>query len=246
MIKKRAHKMKYFLLLILAILFYFLVTKSQVVQFYLSNPESLKSLILGFGILAPIAIILLQTFQTTISIIPSQITTIVAGFIFGPVLGLVYSLIGAFLGSMMTFIIGRKYGKDLALRLFSKKEMVHFNIFFREKKKWALFLARIAPIFPNDLVSFMAGLTTMRLRDFNWISTVGFVLQMIILTYFGSELAAGEVSLSMILITIVTSLLLLLLIFKNQVKRFLIEGLHFLEKEEEAMEKEIEKEFKKI
>ncbi len=245
-IKKRVHKLKYFFLLILGILFYYLVTESKIVQYYLSNPELLKNLILSFGILAPIAIIFLQVFQTTISIIPSQITTIVAGFVFGPVLGLAYSLIGAFFGSMIIFVIGRKYGKNLALKLFSKKEIVHFNIFFQQKKKWALFLARIAPIFPNDLVSFMAGLTTIKLRDFNWVSTLGFILQMIILTYFGSELATGEVSVTMILITVVVSLLLLLLIFKNQIKMFLIKELRFLEKEEKVMEKLIEKEFKKI
>jgi uncharacterized membrane protein YdjX (TVP38/TMEM64 family) len=245
-IKKRVHKLKYFLLLALAILFYFLITESKTVQYYLANPELLKTLILSFGVLAPIAIILLQTFQTTISIIPSQITTIVAGFVFGPILGLVYSLIGAFFGSMIIFLVGRKYGKKLALKLFGKKEMVHFHIFFQQKKRWALFLARIAPIFPNDLVSFMAGLTSIRLRDFNWVSTVGFILQMIILTYFGAELAAGEVSVTMILITVMVSLLLLLLIFKNQIKMFLIKELRFLEKEEKVMEKLIEKEFKKI
>ncbi|MBT4805551.1 TVP38/TMEM64 family protein [Candidatus Woesearchaeota archaeon] len=241
MIKKGHHKLKYLLFLILAILLYYLITESKAVQYYLANPELLKSLILSFGILAPIAIILLQTFQTTISIIPSQITTIVAGFVFGPVLGLVYSLIGAFFGSMIIFVVGRKYGKELALKLFGKKEMVHFHIFFKQKKKWALFLARIAPIFPNDLVSFMAGLTSIRLRDFNWVSTFGFILQMVILTYFGSELAAGEVSVTMILITVVVSLLLLLLIFKRPIKKFLIKELHLLEKEEKLLEKEFKK-----
>ena len=226
MIKKGHHKLKYLLFLILAILLYYLITESKAVQYYLANPELLKSLILSFGILAPIAIILLQTFQTTISIIPSQITTIVAGFVFGPVLG---------------FVVGRKYGKELALKLFGKKEMVHFHIFFKQKKKWALFLARIAPIFPNDLVSFMAGLTSIRLRDFNWVSTFGFILQMVILTYFGSELAAGEVSVTMILITVVVSLLLLLLIFKRPIKKFLIKELHLLEKEEKLLEKEFKK-----
>jgi uncharacterized membrane protein YdjX (TVP38/TMEM64 family) len=246
MIEKRAHKLKYFLLLILIILAYILFVESPVVKQYLANPESLKNLILGFGILAPIAIIILQTFQTTISVIPSQITTIIAGFIFGPILGLVYSLIGAFFGSMIIFLTGRKYGKKLALRLFSKKEIVHFNIFFRQKKLWSLFLARITPIFPNDLVSFTAGLTTIKLRQFNWVSTLGFIVQMIILTYFGSELAAGKVSASMIIITIVVSSLLLVVIFKNKIKKLLIEGLHILEKEEKLLEKEIEKEFKKI
>lgn len=241
MIKKRAHKLKYFLLLILAILFYYLITESKLVQHYLANPEALKSLILSFGILAPIAIIILQMFQTTISIIPSQITTIIAGFVFGPILGLVYSLIGAFFGSMLIFSLGRKYGKRFALKLFDKKEIVHFNIFLRQRKDWALFLARIAPIFPNDLVSFTAGLTTIKFRNFNLFSTLGFVVQMIILTYFGAELSAGKVSVPLIIITIVVSLLLLIVFFKSKIRRFLIKGLHKLEKGEKVLEKEFRK-----
>jgi len=238
-IHKRGHKLRYFLLLLVGILLYYLITESEVVQHYLANPEALRTLILGFGILAPLAIIILQAFQTTISIIPSQITTIVAGFIFGPFLGVVYSLIGAFFGSAIIFLISRKYGKDLALKFFDKKEIVHFNHFFKQKKLWALFLARITPIFPNDLVSFAAGLTTIRLRDFNLVSSLGFIVQMIILSYFGSELATGKFSWPLVIISILVVLLFLVVVFKSKIKKIVIKDLHIIERE-------IDKEFKKI
>src|SRR3989338_5421361 len=93
------HRLKYLVIVGAVLLIYYLTTTSEVVQRYLADPSSLKSFILGFGILAPIGIIILQAFQTTLSLIPSQITTIVAGFIFGPWLGLLYSLIGSFIGS---------------------------------------------------------------------------------------------------------------------------------------------------
>ena len=165
--KTRAHKMRNFLFLIVILGVYLILAKSETAQHYLANPETLKIFLLGFGILAPIAIIFLQAFQTTISIIPSQLTTILAGFVFGPFLGVLYSIIGAFLGSAFVFMISRKYGKKLALRFFEKKEIVHFNILFKQKKWVALFLARIAPIFPNDLVSFTAGLTDIKFKNFN-------------------------------------------------------------------------------
>ena len=133
MIKKRHHRLRWILFILVIIAVYFLASESSIVRHHLSNPESLKNLILGFGILAPLAIIVLQVFQTTISIIPSQITTIVAGFIFGPILGLTYSLIGAFFGSMFVFLLARKYGKKLALKFFEKKDLTHFNMLFRQK-----------------------------------------------------------------------------------------------------------------
>lgn len=237
--KKSHRKIKFLIILLIIIGLYFLLSESSLVEEYIANPETLRNLVLSFGILAPIAIILLQAFQTTISIIPSQITTIIAGFVFGPFLGLLYSLIGAMLGSALVFMLAKKYGKKLSLKLFDKKEIVHFNIFFRQKKRLALFLARIAPIFPNDLVSFAGGLTTISFRDFNIISAIGFVVQMVILTFFGAELASGKVSPFLIIITVLVSLGFLLLVFKEKLKRIFIKDFH-------KIEKGVEKEFKKI
>lgn len=241
MIKKRHHKLKIIILILILAAFYFLASESHVVKHYLANPQLLKSFILSFGILAPIAIILLQFLQTTISIIPSQITTIVAGFIFGPILGLTYSLIGAFFGSMFVFLLARKYGKRLALKFFEKKDIIHFNLFLKQKKLWTLFLARTTPLFPNDMISFCAGLTKIRLRNFNIVSSFGFVVQMTILTYFGSELAAGKISVSLIMISVLVTLLLLVAIFEKKIKRIVIKDFHKLEKEGKHLEKEFNK-----
>jgi len=246
MIKKRHHKIRYIFLILILIAVYFLVSESTIVKQFISDPDSLKRLVLNFGILAPLAIIILQFFQTTISIIPSQITTIIAGFIFGPFLGLLYSLIGAFFGSMFVFLLARKYGKNLALKFFEKKDLIHFNVFFRQKKLWTLFLARITPLFPNDLVSFCAGLTKIKLRNFNLISSIGFIIQMIILTYFGAELSTGKISSSLIIISIVVTLLLLIAIFEKKIKKIIIKDYHKIEKEGKIIEKAVEKEFKKI
>jgi len=241
MIKKR-HYIRLILVVVVLAAIYYLASESSLIQHYFANPEALKKVILGLGILAPLGIIFLQFFQTTISIVPSQITTIVAGFVFGPILGLVYSLIGAFFGSMFIFFLARKYGKELALKFFNKKDMVHFHMMFKQKKHWALFLARMTPLFPNDLVSFSAGLTTIKLRDFNLISSLGFIIQMIILTYFGSELATGKISFPLIGISVLVTGLLLITIFKNKIKKLLVKEIHQLD----AAEHKIEKEFSKI
>lgn len=241
MIKKRHHGIKIAILIVFLIAFYFFASESQIVKQYISNPQLLKNFILSFGILAPLAIILLQFFQTTISIIPSQITTIVAGFIFGPILGLTYSLIGAFFGSMLVFLLARRYGKNLALKFFEKKDLAHFNLFFRQKKIWTLFLARTTPLFPNDMVSFCAGLTKMKLRNFNIVSSLGFVFQMIILTYFGSELSTGKISFSLVIISVIVTLLLLIALFEKKIKKIIIKDFHKLEKEGKHLEKEFNK-----
>jgi len=232
MIQKRHYRklIKGSILVLAFIAIYYAVSEIPLVKHYFSNPEELKTTIQSLGILAPLAIIFLQFFQTTISIIPSQITTIAAGFIFGPVLGTIYSLIGAFLGSMLTFHLAKKYGKELALKLFDQQDLNHFKHIFQKKPNWSLFLARIAPLFPNDLVSFGAGLTNIKLWNFNLISSLGFLVQLIILTYFGSELATGEVSTPLILITIVVTVFFFIALFEKQIKHLFFKDLHKVEK----------------
>ncbi len=244
--KKGLKWLKMVLLLVAIIAILYGVSQSTLIRNSFSNPNILRSFLLSFGILAPLVLIFLQVFQTVISILPSEITTIVAGFIFGPVLGIVYNTIGTFLGSFLVFLAGRKYGKKLVGDFFSKKDIVHFNLFFKQRGLWALFLARVAPFFPNDVISFAAGLTEVKAWQFNLVSTLGFLVEIVLLTLFGSELAQGRLSMSIIIIGIFIILLLLVSLFKGKIRKLLIRDLSLLEQEGKDAEKFIEKEFRKI
>lgn len=244
--KKWFGRLKYLLIVVGVIMLYYGLSQSSLARHYLGNPEALRNLILGFGVLAPLMLISLQAFQTMISIFPSEITTIIAGFAFGPALGLLYSLIGTFIGSALIFLVSRKFGTKIALHLFEKKEMVHFYLFFRQKGLWALFLARVAPLFPNDLVSFTAGLTGIGFWQFSLVSTLGFLAEMIILVFFGAGLMAGQVNASILFFGFLVSLLILMFLFRQKIRKIIIKDIHKLEKEGIIITDAVEKEFKKI
>ena len=136
--KKSGRWIKLLLVLTILGILFAVISQSALVRNSFKDPEALRSFILSFGFLAPLSLILLQAFQTTISIIPSQLTTVLAGFVFGPLWGLVYSLIGAFLGSMLIFSLARRYGLKVASFFFTEEEIIHFILFFKEKKLAAL------------------------------------------------------------------------------------------------------------
>ena len=244
--KKGGRWIKLVLFFIILALFFWWVAQSDIVQESLADPEELRWFILRFGILAPLGLIILQIFQTMFSIVPSQLTTILAGFIFGPLWGLIYSLIGAFLGSLFVFVLARKFGTKIASFFFTEEEIVHFILFFKQKKLLALFMARITPLFPNDLVSFSAALTDISLFHFNLVSTAGFMVQMIMLTYFGAELREGSFTLPLQIITLVISFLLALFLFKEKIHKILIHDLKLLEKGENTLKKVLRKDVRKI
>ncbi len=244
--KKGGRWIKVLLLVLILALFLWWVAQSDIVQESLSDPEALRWFVLEFGILAPLGFIILQMFQTMFSIIPSQLTTILAGFIFGPLWGLIYSLIGAFLGSLFIFLLARRYGSKMVSFFFTEEEIFHFILFFKQKKLVALFMARIAPLFPNDLVSFSAALTDISLFQFNLVSTAGFMVQMALLTFFGAQLREGSFTLPLQVITLAISFLLALFLFKEKIHKILIQDLKLLKKRENIVKKVLGKDSQKV
>ncbi len=233
------------IVLALGLAYYFLVNSPEVMSF-LENPNKIKELALGFGAIAPLFLILLQALQNILPLLPHEITAIATGFLFGPILGTAYTLIGAFLGSAFVFIIARKYGERLAEMFFDKKELIHFHLMFKNKGVWAVFLTRLIPIFPNDLVSFAAGLTGMRFLSFNLYSTLGFIFEVVVLSYLGSELSMGITATPIIILMVFLGVSGLVAMFRHKIKKILIKDIHTLERDGKIIEKDLEKEFKKI
>ena len=223
---KNIHFLRYFIIIVGIIAVFYFSENNPWVKEYFSQPESIKTLVLSWGIAAPLVIILLQFFQTTISIIPSQVTTIVAGFLFGPIWGGIYSLIGVTLGSETIYSISKKYGKKLALKIFNPIEIAHFQHFFKQKGNWSIFLARIMPFFPNDLVSFTAGLIRIKRKEFHLYSTLGFIPQIVLFSLIGWGLSPDTAKVTLALLVAVVILLFLAVIFKNKIKNLVIKDLH--------------------
>ena len=73
----------------------------------LFTPEVIRHYILGFGPWALTVFVGLYALNTVSLLPPIGIMSLAAGFIFGPFLGSVGIMLGAFLGTSMTFFISR-------------------------------------------------------------------------------------------------------------------------------------------
>lgn len=125
-----------------------------------------------------------------ISPIPSLPLDIAAGATFGPMLGTAYAVIGAEIGAIASFLIGRALGRDVLTRL------LRTNVAFCERcsdRHLAIFvfLARLVPLFSFDIISYGAGLTNMSLRTFAAVTFAGMIPPTLALTYAGSQVVSG-------------------------------------------------------
>jgi len=142
------------------------------------------------GPFGPIVFIALMAAAVVISPIPSLPLDIAAGATFGPMLGTAYAVIGAEIGAIASFLIGRALGRDVLTRL------LRTNVAFCERcsdRHLAIFvlLARLVPLFSFDIISYGAGLTNMSGRVFALVTFFGMIPPTLALTYAGSQVVSG-------------------------------------------------------
>jgi len=174
---------------ILAILTLILFFWNRLLLFF-SDMSYVKEFILGFGYLAPFVFILLVILQVLFAPIPGQFIGFVGGFLFGVYLGTLYSMIGLIIGSWLVFVIARKLGRPFVEKIVNGKTLRKFDRVIAKNGKFSLFLIYLLPAFPDDLISYIAGLTKIRMSSLVLISAIGRLPGFIILNMVGAGIAS--------------------------------------------------------
>lgn len=149
---------------IMVCIFFYFALKEQI----FTSEEKMQLLLKKSGYFAPVIFVIIQIVQVVIPIIPGGISQGVGVLIFGPWWGFVYNYVGIVLGSIIAFLIARKYGLSLINKMF-KKELVDKYIGWLNKgKKFEAFfaLAIFLPVAPDDFLCYFAGVTNISVKKF--------------------------------------------------------------------------------
>lgn len=150
-----------------------------------SHLVTLLTWIDSLGAVAPLAFILLYI-GVTLAFLPASVVTLGAGVVFGVVKGSLLVLVGAMLGAIGAFLVGRYLARDwVARRIASNSQFQAIdNAIGREGRK-VIFLLRLSPLFPFNLLNYGLGLTKISLRDYI-LGTVGIIPGTVMYVYLGS------------------------------------------------------------
>lgn len=127
----------------------------------IDSVEDLREFILHYGVFAIPIFLLLQILQVVILPIPGIVAIGAGVALFGAFWGGVYSFIGITLGSLIAFFIGRKFGYKAASWLVGEKTLNKAVSSVSGKDKVVLTVMFILPFFPDDVLCFVAGLSSM-------------------------------------------------------------------------------------
>ena len=110
--------------------------------------------------------ITLQFLQVVILPIPSTVTVVAGSALFGPLYGSLYSLIGILIGSVVAFLIGRYAGFRVVAWIVGEETLEKWLKKIKGKDKLFLTAMFLLPVFPDDVLCFVAGLSSMSLLYF--------------------------------------------------------------------------------
>ncbi len=128
----------------------------------LDRGDDLRRWILGFGPLAPLVYMAIFALQVLLAPIPGHFMGVMGGYLFGVLLGSLYSIIGLTLGAGLAMLLARVYGRPLINRFFEPETITAWEKKLRTRSPFTWWLVFLFPV--ADLIFYVAGLSSVPLR----------------------------------------------------------------------------------
>jgi uncharacterized membrane protein YdjX (TVP38/TMEM64 family) len=171
-----------FLSIALLLFLLILTTKSAHIQ------EIVRSVLIqiqDLGWWGPVAFVAIYNIAT-ILFIPGSVLTLGGGVIFGLWWGSIYVFVASTLGATFAFLIGRYLSRDRVVKYMEAHPK--FKALDRAVSKEGLkivFLTRLCPLFPFNLLNYALGVTQVSLKDYI-LGSFGMIPGTILYVYSGS------------------------------------------------------------
>ena len=167
----------------------------------MKDPKEFRLMVNNWGIWGKFIMIGISAFQIIVAVIPGEPIEIASGYAFGWFWGAIYCLIGTIIGQMVVFLFAKKYGIDF-VKIFVSEEKLKKMEFLKDNKKIYLstFFIFLIPGTPKDVLSYVAGITTIKLIPFLLISGIARIPSVVSSTIGGSYLGTKNYTMAAIVL----------------------------------------------
>ena len=129
----------------------------------------------------------------TVLFIPGFILTVGAGAVFGLIPGFLAVSLGSTMGAALAFVLGRFFARDMvASKIAGNKRFAAIDRAVGREGSKIVFLTRMSPVFPFNLINYAYGLTKIPLWKYTLASWIGMMPGTLLYVYVGA--LAGTVA----------------------------------------------------
>ena len=173
------------LILVLIFVVAYFILKATGVWEKVNSIDKIRDIVQSGGMFSFLIFIIFQILQTTILQIPAIFVTIAGAVIFGRWPAFIMSYIAVMIGSLIMFWVGRKAGRKF-LNWMIGKDTSEKWIDRMSRGKYLFFLMMLFPMFPDDILCVVAGLTNMSFSFFFWTNILARGIGIACTVFFGS------------------------------------------------------------
>ena len=190
---------------------------------HINTAEKLRDVILSWGIWGRLGFIFIQFAQVTFLPLPSTVTVIAGSLVYGPLQGGLLSIAGILLGSIFAFFLGRVFGKKLVVFMVGEKTCNKWTQFL-SNAKYSFVIMMLLPIFPDDVLCLVAGLTNMSWTFFTVTNLISRPLGVLSVSYVNALIPYHGWGLAVWAVIIVAIVVVIVLAYKyqKQIENFIL------------------------
>lgn len=217
------------LLLVVSALVYIACRYGAAITRLAENPGQLREALSFYGEISIAVFIGLQILQVVIATIPGELVQVAGGYIYGAIMGTLYSIIGISLGSVIAFFIARVFGLALLSEFIPRKNFDKYKFLMNSSKSVKLILLLFfVPGLPKDLFNYIAGLTPVNSLLFFILSNTARIPALFVSCYIGANLQRGNYLVAVILSVLACLFLIIGILCKDRIIKYLQD--HILQK----------------
>lgn len=172
-------------------------------MYLLQDPSQLKNQLNEYGLFGELLFSLVMTLQVVFVFLPGEIVEVVAGFLYGPWMGMFICLFGAAMGGCIIYWLVGRWGKKW-VQLFISEDKLNKVYFLKNTEKLVsiVFVLFFIPGTPKDLITYFLPFTSMKLTTFLWVSSVARIPSVVSSTIAGNALGIQEYTFGIVVFAI--------------------------------------------
>ena len=159
------------------------ILKTSGVMDKIDSVEDLRNYVSSFGYMAAVIYILVNFLQVVVLPIPGVVSVGAGVALFGEFKTFIFAFIGITLGSIAAFFIGKIFGYKAAKWLVGEETLKKWLGSVKGKDKIALTFMFLFPFFPDDVLCFVAGISSMSTGYFLIMITVTRLISTVLTAY---------------------------------------------------------------
>lgn len=192
----------------------FMVVLALLHYYFVIDVNTVRSIIPGYEPFAVLVFFLLLILATFTEAIPLFLLFIVGGVLFGTLLGALVSLAGLLVGVLSIYYLALKEN------MFKSEDISDVQKSMKKDYVWTLFVTRLIPVVPNNIVSIAAARHRIPVGEFILIIVIGNLPYVFLGAALGDALVKPT-NIALVLLAIISSVLLSIHIFRRHFKKII-------------------------